>query len=98
MKYTLTLFILLISLPDYAQTKKPLDHSVYDDWQSIGEKVISNNGKYLVYTINPQEGDGKLVIQKTTGEIVLEISRGYSFMYGLVYIHYKSLFLIKVCF
>lgn len=45
----------------YAQ-KKPLDHTVYDSWQSIGAKIISNNGQWSVYTITPQEGDAQLVI------------------------------------
>ncbi len=58
--------------------KKPLDHSVYDSWQSIGEKLISTNGKFVAYTINVQEGDNKLVIQKTDGKILQEIERGYN--------------------
>lgn len=58
--------------------KKPLDHSVYDNWQSIGEKYISNNGIFAVYTITPQEGDAVLVIQKVNGEKIIEIPRGYS--------------------
>ena len=45
--------------------KKPLDHSVYDSWQSIGERMISNDGKWVVYTVNVQEGDNELVIQST---------------------------------
>ena len=49
--------------------KKPLDHTVYDNWQSIGEKLISANGKFVAYTINVQEGDNTLVIQSTDGKI-----------------------------
>src|SRR5205085_5918456 len=60
--------------------KKPLDHSVYDGWQSIGEKLLSNDGKWAVYTINPQEGDNELVIQSTnpSGSYKKLIPRGYS--------------------
>ena len=58
--------------------KKPLDHSVYDGWQSIGERMISNDGKFVVYTINPQEGDGSLVIQSSDGSFKKEIARGYN--------------------
>ncbi len=47
----------------FPRQKKPLDHSVYDGWQSIGERAISNNGKFVTYTVVPQEGDGMLVIQ-----------------------------------
>ena len=45
--------------------KKPLDHTVYDSWQSIGERKISNDGKWVVYSIDVQEGDNELVIQST---------------------------------
>lgn len=59
--------------------KKPLDHSVYDSWQSIGEKMISNDGKWVVYTVTPQEGDADLFIQSTDGtNYKKQISRGYS--------------------
>src|SRR5687767_6296926 len=68
---------LLLSLSLLAQ-KKPLDHSVYDGWQSIGERAISNNGKFVVYTITPQEGDGMLVIQATDNSFKKEIPRGYN--------------------
>ena len=69
------LFIVSISL---SQNKKPLDHTVYDGWQSVGERTISNNGKYVVYTVNPQEGDGELFIKRTTGELVAQVNRGYN--------------------
>src|SRR4051812_6941595 len=74
------LFLAVLSNPlfNFAQSKKPLDHSVYDSWESLGEKLVSNNGKYVVYAVNPQEGDGKLVIQKSTGEVISEVSRGYN--------------------
>ena len=57
--------------------KKPLDHSVYDGWKSLGERQISNNGQYAVYSINPQEGDGMLVIQSLENTYKKEVPRGY---------------------
>ena len=72
------LFLLLtISLQLSAQ-KISLDHSVYDSWQSIGEKLISNDGSIVVYTINPQEGDATLVIQNSNGAKIMEVQRGYA--------------------
>jgi dienelactone hydrolase len=68
---------LLFSIPVLAQ-KKPLDHSVYDGWQSIGERAISNNGKYVVYAVTPQEGDGTLVLQAADNSWKKEVPRGYS--------------------
>jgi len=57
--------------------KKPLDHSVYDAWQSIGERKLNADGSWIVYTIDPQEGDGKLVLQKIDSSFQFEIPRGY---------------------
>lgn len=76
-KLFLSLSIVFVSFTVMAQ-KKPLDHTVYDGWQSIGEKAISNNGQLVVYTITPQEGDAILVIQSTNGNKLLEIPRGYN--------------------
>lgn len=76
-KLTVLAAIILLFAEVKAQ-KKPLDHTVYDGWQSIQERVISNDGKYVAYTINPQEGDGILVIQSTNGGFKKEIPRGYN--------------------
>ena len=76
MKYIFLLFSLVPFVVD-AQ-KKPLDHTVYDSWQSIGEKLISANGKFVAYTITVQEGDANLVIQNTKGDKLIEVARGYN--------------------
>lgn len=68
----------IVACMQVSAQKKPLDHSVYDGWQSIGEKLLSNNGKVIVYTILPQEGDGQLVIQSSTGNKLKEVERGYA--------------------
>jgi acetyl esterase/lipase len=75
-KYFLAATVLLASYFVLAQ-KKPLDHSVYDGWQSIGERMISNDGKWVVYTTCPQEGDTTLVIQQTDNKYRKEVERGY---------------------
>ena len=58
--------------------KKPLDHSVYDSWQRIGEKSVSADGKWALYTVEPQEGDNELVIQSVDGTYRKLVARGYS--------------------
>jgi dienelactone hydrolase len=77
MKKLLFPFLFLISINATAQ-KKPLDHTVYDRWQSINERMISNDGAFVVYTVNPQEGDGDLVIQNPTTKYKKVIPRGYN--------------------
>jgi dipeptidyl aminopeptidase/acylaminoacyl peptidase len=75
---TVFLSLLLFPLILLAQ-KKPLDHSVYDGWQSIGERTISNDGKWVVYTVTPQEGDATLFIQSSTDATdKTAVHRGYN--------------------
>ena len=73
--------ILLISflfIQSLIAQKKPLDHSVYDSWQSIGQKLISNDGKWVVYTVDPQEGDNELVIQSSDAVYKKTVARGFN--------------------
>ena len=72
---------LCFSLISWSQ-KKPLDHTVYDGWQSIGERKINNNGTWIAYTVEPQEGDGQLIIQKTDSSFSTTIPRGYSISFS----------------
>ncbi len=77
MKQIALLACLLFTLNSFSQ-KKPLDHTEYDIWQSIGEKYVANNGKMVAYTITPQEGDALLVLQQTDGKKLIEVPRGYN--------------------
>lgn len=61
-----------------AQSKKPLDHTVYDGWQNIGVKMISNNGLWTAYTITPQEGDATLVVRNLKNGKEISVPRGVS--------------------
>ncbi|MFN8239477.1 MAG: prolyl oligopeptidase family serine peptidase [Bacteroidales bacterium] len=63
MKIFIRLFILLAFLTaEVSAQKPPLDHSVYDGWKSLGSSSISEDGKWVVYEINPQQGDSWLYI------------------------------------
>ena len=71
----LLFFVISIVYPALGQ-KKPLDPTVYDGWQRIGERVLTQDGKYIAYTVVPQEGDGSLFIRSTAGSYAKEIPRG----------------------
>ncbi len=71
----LTLVFILCNFKGIAQ-KPALDHSVYDGWQSINETVVQSQGKYVVYSINPQEGDAMLKIKELNGSWEMTIPRG----------------------
>lgn len=58
------LFALAVIVPvSFAQTKRPLNHTDYNGWRSIVGQRLSNDGKFLVYGLFPQEGDGEVVIR-----------------------------------
>ncbi len=83
MQKKLILFFVFFSFAAYAQ-KKPLDHSVYDGWQSITSKQLSNSGIWAAYTISPQEGDGNTYLNETTGPNArkVAVARGYNLSFS----------------
>ena len=44
-------------------TKRPLRHSDYDGWRSIQNQTLSPDGRFVVYGLFPQEGDGEVVVR-----------------------------------
>lgn len=74
MQKKLILLFLLFASVAYAQ-KKPLDHSVYDTWESVGAKQFTNNGLWAAYAVNQQEGDANLYFQETLTAKKIKISR-----------------------
>ena len=56
--------------------KIPLNHSVYDGWKNLKNQVISNNGNWVCFEINPQQGDGLLYVYNATIDEYDSIPRG----------------------
>ena len=60
---TLSLSFAQAQAPDQQISKKrPLTAADYDRWQSVRLEKLSNNGQWISYQIDPQEGDGLLLI------------------------------------
>ena len=78
MRRLILLPCLVICVAMQAQ-KKPLDHTVFDSWQTVANPAISPSGRVIAYEVNPQEGDGTLTLRISgkKQERVLEIPRGY---------------------
>lgn len=66
-------FLLIINF--FSAQKKPLDHNVYDAWESVGSRLISNDGKWLGYYVDAQEGDGNLYLYSTINKNQQKFSR-----------------------
>ncbi|MEY4058177.1 MAG: S9 family peptidase [Chitinophagia bacterium] len=75
MKQLFTIFSLFISFFSFSQ-KLALDHSVYDQWESIRETIWQPQGQFICYTINPQEGDAVLIVKNITSKSEIIIPRG----------------------
>ena len=43
---------------------RPLAHSDFDAWRTIATPVLSRNGQWLVSSVQPQAGDGELVVRE----------------------------------
>lgn len=56
--------------------KKPLSHDVYDDWKRVAGQSVSNDGKWVVYSATPEEGDAHLVLYNTQSRSFDTIPRG----------------------
>ena len=56
----LTIVFMAVTICSFGQ-KKPLDHSVYDGWKSIGGFTLTKDAGYSLFYINPQEGDAEMV-------------------------------------
>jgi hypothetical protein len=57
-------------------TKKPLTHDVYDGWKGVVGDKLSNNGQYVLFNVDPQEGDGALYIRNYASKAMQEFARG----------------------
>ena len=70
--------LLLLSLfSGYISAQKPaLDNTVYDGWKSLSSQIISEDGKWVTYTINPQQGDGWLYLYNVASGKKDSVARG----------------------
>lgn len=75
MKSILAICFILASFILFGQ-KKIIDHTVYNDWKKNEAQIVSNNGQYVSYEINPHKGDGFLYVYNLTTEKTDSFPRG----------------------
>ena len=56
MRFRATLLVVAFTSLAFAQSKKPLDHTVYDLWQSVRSQAFSENGAWLGYGVFVSSG------------------------------------------
>ncbi|MGH7667967.1 MAG: hypothetical protein ACRENQ_00610, partial [Gemmatimonadaceae bacterium] len=57
--------------------KRALSRTDWDHWRSITGTVVSQDGKWVAYSLTPQVGDGSLVIRATSGSTEYHVPRGF---------------------
>ncbi len=75
MKKLLVFFVLFITIGLFAQ-KNPVDHTMYDSWKVLNNPLISNDGRWVCYEINPQKGNGWLVVHDIENDRKDSVQRG----------------------
>ena len=92
MKTRRLFLLLLVLLPVALQAqKRPLTHDDYDGWKSLSSQSITDDGLFVTYEINPQEGDGTLYLYNVkSGESQsYDRGNGAKFSSGSEYFVYK---------
>ena len=75
-QFAITLFFGIFFYAGVSAQKRALDHSVYDNWQRVGDRLVSHDGNWVSYVIEVQEGDPTLVIRSLTSEQEIIYHRG----------------------
>lgn len=73
-------FALLVAaatpFPAVAQTKRVLEHRVYELWDTIGGETLAADGRWLLYDRLRYDGDDALVVRATAGDATHVFERG----------------------
>jgi|GEM_PF-1305284 len=73
-KFTALIYTFALISTALAQ-KKPINHTVYDNWQSIASPEISKSGNFIFYTVQPQQGNATAVLQTSDNNSIVELPR-----------------------
>src|SRR5690242_14133226 len=49
--------------------KRALTHNDYDGWRTIQSPQLSRDGKFVAYSLTPEEGDGEIVVRNLATEM-----------------------------
>jgi hypothetical protein len=61
----------------HALTKKPLTpEALASDWKWIETPVLSDDGRWLAYSLTKWKGQSELIVRETTGKREYVVSRG----------------------
>ncbi len=70
------LFIAIAALAAVASAQKPLDHDVYEIWTAIDDEAISSDGRFILYSLTHEVGDGAIQIHNLQDDHTHIFERG----------------------
>src|SRR6056297_3646665 len=73
------IFLLMLAELSTAQNKVPLTYEDFDQWKSISGQSLTPDGRFLIYGLNPQEGDGAIKVQNLRNNNEVSHARGERF-------------------
>ena len=74
---SVVLLLAFVATSGHAQAiKKPLGYDAYNGWRSIQGTELSRDGRWLVYALVPQDGDGELVVLNLQANKEFRAARG----------------------
>jgi dienelactone hydrolase len=79
--FFLFLFPLLI-LNAQKLDKRPLTINDFAAWKAVNKPIVSNNGKLAAFEINPQKGNGNLIVKSVDSKMADTLSRGYDALFS----------------
>lgn len=83
--------MLSASVMQAQESKKPLGHDVYPGWKTIKNVIISPDGRWVSYEINPLKGDGILYLVNPGNGFRDSLPRAYDAVFspGSDYLAFK---------
>ena len=97
-RFVLSLLVALIGLgsnisayPHDGDDRRPLEHKDYDRWNSIGGSSLSNDGDWVMYSVQNGKDESTLKIRsaKTDREYTVEFGAGGRISYDSKYAAYR---------
>ena len=67
--FSLITFLIITNLMAQGQ-KKNLDHDAIEKWNNITQTVISDNGSYVSYKVEPWKGDSEIFLYSNKGALL----------------------------
>ncbi len=81
-KAVFTFLLVFICALSFAQQKRSLTHADYDGWESMSSIQITKDGKWVGFSIRPQEGDARLELfpyAQPNNRTIIDRGSGYNF-------------------